>query len=341
MKLLSLTFFLATLTTLTFGQTSIRMPATGGAITVNATVSTGGATAAVTTNAVWIHPASISSSVSSTGSTTTALCNVDATTVPRTGLITMTYPGVAPVVFEVRQAGKITLVSAASYSAARLAPGGLASIFGMRMTDAVYAATALPLPVVLGTVQAEIVNTASGATAPCKLLYVNPTQVNLQLPESPVGSAVLYLTAKDGSLYSDTVYLQELAIDVFTINSTGTGDANLTVQRNFTSGVVNYETPNYVTDGTNYFLQPADVKSYSGENVYLLFYGTALHGVRTGLQAQVDGLIVPVLYAGPQGFFAGIDQLAIKVPAGLPVGSHAITFSGAGITSNTIVVPTR
>jgi uncharacterized protein (TIGR03437 family) len=77
-----------------------------------------------------------------------------------------------------------------------LSNGELASIFGTNLTPASVlsaAASSLPLPVVLGGVQVFV----NGMAAP--LLYVSPTQINLQVPfETPIGSAVQVVVTVNG-----------------------------------------------------------------------------------------------------------------------------------------------
>src|SRR5271165_3850953 len=75
-----------------------------------------------------------------------------------------------------------SIVNAASYAKATVAPGSLASIFGSGLAASAMAASAFPLPVSLGGVSVYV----NGEIAP--LLYVSPGQVNFQVPfDIPVG----------------------------------------------------------------------------------------------------------------------------------------------------------
>ena len=61
------------------------------------------------------------------------------------------------------------------------APGGIASLFGVNMTDVTESATALPLPKELGGVRV-IVDGLEAA-----LFFVSPGQINFQFPSDSFG----------------------------------------------------------------------------------------------------------------------------------------------------------
>ncbi len=54
---------------------------------------------------------------------------------------------------------------------------------------------------------------------------------------------------------------------------------------------------------------------------------------------KVGGINAPVLYAGPQGGFAGLDQVNIQLPAALAgMGNVGIQVTAGGITANPVQV---
>ena len=54
----------------------------------------------------------------------------------------------------------------------------------------------------------------------------------------------------------------------------------------------------------------------AGEQATLVLYGTGLNGAKE-VTATVGGVAVPVAYAGPQGTYAGLDQINLTLPQGL------------------------
>src|ERR1700676_5280745 len=83
-----------------------------------------------------------------------------------------------------------SVVNGASFTGS-VAPGSLATIFGLNLSkNAPIHASVLPLPTTLGEVQV----TVNGHAAP--LLYVDPTQINLQVPyEVTPGPSSVVVTA--------------------------------------------------------------------------------------------------------------------------------------------------
>jgi uncharacterized protein (TIGR03437 family) len=73
--------------------------------------------------------------------------------------------------------------------------------------------------------------------------------------------------------------------------------------------------------------------------IYVSFYGTGIRG-RSSLAAvslTIGGVIAPVLYAGPQGTYPGLDQVNVALPLTLHgVGEVDVVLTVDGQTSNTV-----
>ena len=84
---------------------------------------------------------------------------------------------------------------------------------------------------------------------------------------------------------------------------------------------------------------PIDVTPQSGQ-VFLILYGTGIRGAQAEqVAATIGGVNVPILFAGPQGSFVGLDQVNVQVPAALAGrGDVAIVVIVAGQAANTIHV---
>jgi uncharacterized protein (TIGR03437 family) len=56
----------------------------------------------------------------------------------------------------------------------------------------------------------------------------------------------------------------------------------------------------------------------NGNPVYLSLYGTGIRGAASGaVYVLINGASVPVLYAGPQPTYPGLDQINVALPASL------------------------
>jgi uncharacterized protein (TIGR03437 family) len=58
-----------------------------------------------------------------------------------------------------------------------------------------------------------------------------------------------------------------------------------------------------------------------------------------GVTVTVGGINAPVLYAGPQGSFAGEDQVDIRLPSSLAgKGNVNIQLTASGIPANSVQI---
>ena len=77
---------------------------------------------------------------------------------------------------------------------------------------------------------------------------------------------------------------------------------------------------------------------------YLVIFGTGFDAATAAeTTARVQGIAVPVTYAGVQPSFAGLDQINIALPASLlgTTGNAAVSVTVAGVTSNILYVTIR
>ena len=206
-----------------------------------------------------------------------------------------------------------------------LAAGSLVSIFGAALSPETRAASFLPLPVTLGST----VVTVGGQPAP--LIYVSPTQINLQVPFELTGAtADIVISHPGGRSATITAPLASTQPGVFFSASTGLG----AILQN-SDGKLTSERPAKAGD----FLQ-----------VYATGLGAVSPPVATGLGAPLNrlsntveqarvtiaGRDAPVAFAGLAPGFAGLYQLTIQVPAGLPSGRQPLSVSSGGRPSNEV-----
>ena len=79
-----------------------------------------------------------------------------------------------------------------------------------------------------------------------------------------------------------------------------------------------------------------------GDRVFLTLFGTGIRGAggATGVQTMIGDREVPVLFAGAQSGFAGLDQVNIgPLPRSLAgAGEINVVVTAAGITSNAVTI---
>ncbi|HEX4945784.1 MAG TPA: hypothetical protein VFZ34_03945 [Blastocatellia bacterium] len=190
-----------------------------------------------------------------------------------------------------------TSVNAADYSV-NLAPGALASAFGVDLAATTEAARDLPLPTQLAGTRVLVNGKAAS------LLYVSPSQINYQIPaDTPVGN-VEVIVERATSRSRETINVRSAGFAAFSFDSTGTGAGAILDGRTFKAG-------------------PHEMQTDRGEATILALFGTGLGEasskdfVSKRVRVFVGGIEAKVHYAGPQGQFVGLEQINFELPSGV------------------------
>jgi len=217
------------------------------------------------------------------------------------------------------------VTDAASY-AHRVAPGGLATIFGSNLADSTQSATKFPLP-----------RSMAGATvyvnqSPVPLLYVSETQINFQVPSGVAsGTANLYVSRDGGAS----------AIFQVTVVSSGPAIFQDTSNHAIAQNAVDYST----NSSTN------PVASGAVVVVYLTGQGPVNHGVPDGnpapdsplsratatATATIGGTSATIQFLGLTPGFAGLAQANILVPT-LAAADYPLVLTVGGYVSASAIL---
>ena len=228
------------------------------------------------------------------------------------------------------------VISAANSGATSIAPGSLATAGGKNLATGT-ASGATPLPTTLSGTTVSIVD-AAGKSFAAAIVYVSPTQVNFQVPAavSP-GTAQLTITSGDGTPSATPVSIASPAPGVFTLNGSGLAAANALL---VSADGKQTQVPLYTANATGAVSAAPISLGTATDRAYLILYGTGISGGATGsVKVSIGGLDVPVLYAGPQGSFAGLDQINVQIPSSLAgKGTVLIQVTAGGIAANPVQV---
>ena len=213
-------------------------------------------------------------------------------------------------------------VSAASFSAEALAPESIAATFGTGLATTTVIADTTPLPAELAGTNVRV----NGVAAP--LFFVAPGQVNFLVPAGvSTGSAMVEITSGDNTVSRGTINLNLIAPSLFTSNARGT-DAPAAV---VTKDGVNFASVGN-PDGTSNPMDAGD---------YLVLFGSGYRKASlSSVQVTIGGRPASVLYSGPQGGFAGLDQINTQIPAGVS-GLVDVVVSINGRVANVVKVRIR
>ena len=246
---------------------------------------------------------------------------------------------VRAVVASGRAPSAVASVSAASYSEGVLAANSIVAAFGAKLATATVVGATLPLPTTLAGTTVKLRDSANvERLAP--LFFVSPAQINYLIPLGTANGAVtVTVTSGDTTVTSGTLNLASVAPGLFAANATGQGPAAGFVLRVKADGSqVTEPLINFDTALNRFVLVPVDVNN-ALEQVFLILFGTGFSniGAASNGMVKLGGQDAELLYAGPQGQLAGLDQLNIRVPRALAGrGEIDVAFTAGGRTANLV-----
>jgi uncharacterized protein (TIGR03437 family) len=248
--------------------------------------------------------------------------------------------GLAAAAFAQQTTGTLTTTNMASYGPI-VAPDSIAAGWGTNLATATTPVTTTILPTTLGNTTVTFIDSA-GAMSTAQLYLVSPGQINYLIPaNAALGRATVTVAGTGGATAQGTVQVSNVAPAVVTANANGMGVPAAQILRVTGSGVVSYEQPFTAGSGTTGFVPTPVNISVPTDQVYFVLYGTGIrrHSLNP-VQATIGGVKVPVVYAGAQSQYAGLDQVNIgplpQTVAGKGVSDLVLTVDG--VPANTVQV---
>jgi uncharacterized protein (TIGR03437 family) len=207
----------------------------------------------------------------------------------------------------------ITLMSAASYQQnAAISPGAIIAIKGTGMANVTMSA---PDPTHPPTTLGNVTLTINGV--PCGLYYVSPTQINAVLDASVTDPNALVVVQSDaGTFTTSTTITSPSSAGLFSLTGTGSGDGAI------------LNAANYLNTGFS--------TTSGGAPTTLALFLTSLNPSVTPT-VWLGGISAPVVYAGPQGTYPGMQQINIQIPPALQgAGRVELVVEQNGLRSNAV-----
>ncbi len=222
-----------------------------------------------------------------------------------------------------RELGRATAVSAASYSP-NIAPDSIVALFGGGLAIGSHPAPYLPLPTTLGgAVVSVTLDSGDGFTisTPAPLFYASPNQINFLMPRPliPLDDIPIVVRLNGVAVADARPVVAATAPGLFTVTADGKGIPAAIALRIKADGSQVYEPILRFDQSQNKFVTvPIDLGP-EGERVFVILFATGIRG-RSDLGAvtlKVGDLFAPVLFAGPQGDYFGVDQVNAELPRAL------------------------
>lgn len=213
----------------------------------------------------------------------------------------------------------VTSVSAASYVGTTLASDSIVAAFGQEMTSATMVADATPLPTTLAGLTVKL-RDALGAEHFAPLFFISPNQVNYLVPPEAASGAATVTVMKDGIAVSGgNIQIAPVAPGLFTADSSGRGLPTALALYVKPDGSQRYApVAQFDAARSTFAAMPIEACS-NGEEAYLILFGTGLRrrSSMAAVSVKLAGIDAPVIYAGEQGGFAGLDQINVQLPRSL------------------------
>jgi uncharacterized protein (TIGR03437 family) len=222
----------------------------------------------------------------------------------------------------------LAAVNGASFSAGALAAGAIVTLYG----EGLALQSGLTL-----------IDSSGMERAPA-VLYESANQVNFVVPEgTPAGPATLAAERTGGALVYGRVDIQPVAPGIFSAAGNGRGPGAAVVRVVRPDGTQATQPVAECSSGAGCQAIPIDLGP-EGSVAVLELYGTGIRG-RGRLESvtcTIGGAAAPVLYAGPQGGFAGLDQVNVLLPRSL-TGSGLVNVQlfVDGMAANPVEVSIR
>ncbi len=232
-----------------------------------------------------------------------------------------------------------SVVSAATGSTS-VSAESIASFYGSKLAGAALGASSTPLTTTLGGISMQVQDSA-GVTRPAPLFYVSPGQINFEVPAgTALGQAKF--TAVDSSnlvVGSSTANVQNVAPGLFTADASGKGVAAALVIRVGVNPPQQTIAP--IFQCSNGTCAAVPISLGVDTPTYLSLYGTGIRNRSSlgNVSVTINGVGVPVLFAGPQGSYTGLDQVNVAVPLSLRgTGEADLIVTADGQAANTVRV---
>ncbi len=211
----------------------------------------------------------------------------------------------------------LAVTNAASYLAGDVAPDELLTLFGPNLFA--------------GSTTVKLTDSA-GTSRTASLLFVSPAQATILMPpDAAPGPATLTVTNAVRAL-SAPIAITAVAPGLFTADGSGQGAP--------AAQVITVH-PDGTQDAPQPATSPIDL-SDPAASVYLVLYATGIRHAAAAPVCTIGAQPATVIFAGPQGSMAGLDQVNLLLPPALQ-GSGTVplilTVDGHAANSVTLIIP--
>ena len=233
-----------------------------------------------------------------------------------------------------------TTVQSAAAPSNAVSPNSLASLYGANLASTTAQAATQPLPMQLGGVTLTVTDSA-GVPRSAPLVYVSPGQINFAVPDGTAPGTATFTVTNGSATQSVTAMVQAVAPTLFAMNGAGNGvAAALAVRVQAANPQLQSPVPVFQCSSSGGCIS-VPINLGVDTPVYVSFYGTGIRN-RSSLSnvtVTINGISVPVLFAGPAPGYTGLDQVNVGLTLSLRgAGESKVVLTVDGQTSNVVTI---
>ncbi|HXI42432.1 MAG TPA: S8 family serine peptidase [Bryobacteraceae bacterium] len=255
------------------------------------------------------------------------------------GGLTVTFSGTTRLLPVIAPNGA---VNAASFQVGGGAvPGSYISLFGTGLSDFTDNAASLPLPLSIDSASVSFDVPSANLSLPGRLIYVSPSQINVQVPWELQGqaSAQIKVTIQDtqGTVYTLPLTAASPAFFEYTERAT---QRLLLAALDSANHVISTTHPTHSGQVVQLYangLGPVDNQPATGEPAP----ASPLARTLTQPEVTIAGQSATVQFSGLAPGFPGLYQVNVEIPAGVPSGVQPVVIKINGATSPAANLPVQ
>jgi len=171
-------------------------------------------------------------------------------------------------------------------------------------------------------------------------VYVSSTQINFLVPDGTATGVATFTVLNGSASTSVTTNVQTVAPTLFSMSGTGSGVAAATAF-SMQAGNPQVTTAVQVFSCTGGTCKSVPIVLGVDTPVILSLYGTGIRNVDklSNVSVTINGVSVPVLYAGLQPTYPGLDQVNVSLPLTLRgAGESNVVLTVDGQVANTVTI---
>jgi uncharacterized protein (TIGR03437 family) len=229
------------------------------------------------------------------------------------------------------------IVSAGSASAGTaVAPGSYIAIYGSALSDTTASSITARLPLAIDSVNVSFDVPSAGISVPGHLIFVSPSQVNVQIPWELEGQTAAQVKVTIDYTYGNVVTLPlSTYAPAFFETSTGVVSA-----LDADSNVISSTNPAFRGQTIALYANgvgPVTNTPASGDPAS----STVLSSTTQTPTVTIGGVAAPVVFSGLAPGFAGVYQINVTVPTSIGTGVQPIVLAIGGQTSKASGITVR